>query len=97
MQSAFEDGRAVIAGINNDLLGDNREGLPDAHAYSIIGYDRESDTVTIRNPHGRNEHEDAQGNARDGTDDGTFTLSMTEFNRLFSSVSYSDAAFAGDD
>jgi len=97
MQSAFEDGRVVIAGINNDLLDDNREGLPDAHAYSILGYDRENDTVTIRNPHARNEHDDAAGNPRDGTDDGTFTLSMTEFNRLFSSVSYSDAAFAGDD
>jgi len=97
MEAAFSEGRVVIAGINNDLLDDNREGLPDAHAYSVIGYDRENDTVTIRNPHGRNEHENADGSARDGTDDGTFTLSMDEFNRLFSSVSYSDGAFAGGD
>lgn len=97
MESAFSDGRVVVANINNDLLGDNRDGLPVGHAYSVLGYDRETDTVTIRNPHGRSEVVDADGNPLDGTDDGTFTLTMAEFNRLFSNVSYSGAAFAQEE
>ena len=90
MEAAFADGRVVIAGINNDPFSGDREGLPDAHAYTVIGYDRATDTVTLRNPHGRNEHVGADGQPLDGTDDGVFTLSMEEFNRLYSSVSYSN-------
>lgn len=94
MESAFDAGRVVIAGINNDPLSEDREGLPDAHATSVLSYDRETDTVTLRNPHGRNEREGADGQPLDGTDDGVFTLTMDEFNRLFSTVSYSASPFA---
>lgn len=94
MESAFSEERAVIAGIANDPLSEDREGLPDAHAYSVLGYDRETDAVTLRNPHGQGEHNGVDGQPADGTDDGVFTLTMDEFNRLFSTVSYSNAPFA---
>lgn len=94
MESAFSEGRVVIAGINNDPLSDHREGLPDAHSYSVIGYDRETDTVMLRNPHGQSEHVGEDGQPLDGKDDGVFTLTMAEFNRLFSHVSYSGGPMA---
>jgi len=97
MESAFSEGRVVIAGINNDPFSEDREGLPDAHAYSVLAYDRATDTVTLRNPHGQGEHNGADGQPIDGTDDGVFTLTMDEFNRLFSSVSYSNASFAKEE
>jgi hypothetical protein len=97
MESAFSEGRVVIAGINNDPFSEDREGLPDAHAYSVLAYDRATDTVTLRNPHGQGEHNGADGQPIDGTDDGVFTLTMDEFNRLYSSVSYSNASFAQEE
>ena len=91
MESAMSEGRVVIAGIANDPLSDNREGLPDAHAYSVLGYDPQTDTVTLRNPHGHGERRGPDGPTVDGVDDGVFTLTMDEFNALFSTVSYANA------
>lgn len=97
MESAFDEGRVVVANIINVPFSDNREGLPDGHAYTVIGYDRSSDTVTIRNPHGHGEVVGADGLPLDGKDDGVFRLKMDEFNRLFSNVSYSEAPFAKEE
>ena len=93
MAAAFDEGRVVIAGIKKDLFSDNREGLTTAHAYSILAYDPSTDNVTIRNPHGRGEHDGKDGKPLDGVDDGTFTLTMDEFVRLFSIVAYAGEPF----
>lgn len=97
LESAFTDGRVVVAGISNNPLYAAREGLPDAHTYSVLGYDRAADTVTLRNPHGFGEHEGDKGQVLDGISDGVFTLTIDEFNRLFSNVAYGNAPFAKRD
>ncbi|MCB9674322.1 MAG: hypothetical protein H6737_04350, partial [Alphaproteobacteria bacterium] len=94
MQAAFDEKRVVIATINNDPRSDNREGLPDTHAYTVLGFDPAADTVELRNPHAKNEHDGPDGQPLDGKEDGKFTLSMEEFNRLFSNVAYGGAPFA---
>ncbi len=94
LSSAFQDGRAVNALIGKvPLVGSSRdEGLPTAHIYSVTGYDPETQTVTIRNPWGRTEWADENGNPRDGTDDGVFTMTLEEFDDMFTSVSYAEGA-----
>ncbi len=66
----------------------NSAGLPSGHSYSITGYDPETKMVTVRNPWGRGEPKDENGNAKDGNNDGTFTMTLDEFYRNFSSVQY---------
>ena len=97
LESAFTEGRAVVAGIMNDPLSSSREGLSDAHSYTVLGYDRATDTVTLRNPHGYGEHEGAKGQVLDGVSDGVFTLTVDELNRLFTNVTYANAPFASEE
>jgi hypothetical protein len=52
LEKAFANKRIVTAGINNDIIKDNRSGWPNAHAYAILGYDRASDRIKVRNPWG---------------------------------------------
>ncbi len=63
------------------------ENLPEWHIYSVLDYDTANGTITIRNPWGRGELEDANGAPIDGTDDGVFTVTEEEFLELFESVS----------
>ena len=79
MGEAFDNDRIVTVGLDDDT-----EGLPGGHRYSVVGYDAANDTVTIRNPWGDTEHEDST----DGVDDGTFTMSISEFNRVFDRIYY---------
>ena len=81
MGEAFDNGRIVTVGLNSDT-----EGLPGGHRYSVVGYDAANDTVTIRNPWGHTEHEDST----DGSNDGTFTLSIAEFDHIFDRVYYQE-------
>src|SRR5262249_43654367 len=53
------------------------------HAYSIIGLDADTSMVWIRNPWGSDEPTDANGKARDGNDDGTFELALSDLNKNF--------------
>lgn len=62
-------------------------GLPMGHAYSVLAYDRKTDQVTVRNPWGNTEVSDGNG-PRDGRDDGTFQMPLSEFKASFSMVSY---------
>lgn len=94
LESAFTEGRAVVAGIMNDPLSSSREGLPDAHSYTVLSYDRATDMVTLRNPHGYGEPEGAKGQVLDGVGDGVFTITVDELKRLFTNVTYANAPFA---
>lgn len=62
-------------------------GLVSAHAYAVIGYDPETQSITIRNPHGRGEPR-AGYPGHDGVNDGTFQMSLQEFNKWFSTLNY---------
>lgn len=100
LQEAIRNGMPITAGINNefgsligvaDNLSDDAE-LQGGHAYSITGYDPATRTVTVRNPWGSGEPVDADGNALDGTNDGTFQMPLDQFMRNFDRIAYGQAS-----
>jgi hypothetical protein len=89
LDAAFKNKKMVTAGIGGFTGNDSKDAvLPSKHAYSIIGWDRSTDTVTLRNPWGRRELQDAKGKALDGKDDGTFTMKLADFYKQFTSITY---------
>lgn len=82
----------VTAGLLNNPFGDGRtsNGLPVGHAYSILGYDRASDMITVRNPWGSTEVIDENGHPRDGHDDGTFQMPLKEFVKTFDMIAFAN-------
>lgn len=93
LESAMADKRLVTAGIRKEIpFTDQQEdstGLPMGHAYTVIGYDRSTDMVTIRNPWGYGEVRSSEG-ARDGKDDGVFSMTVGDFDDAFSDISYEE-------
>ena len=63
-------------------------GIPAGHLYTIESYDPATKCVTIRNPWGFGEPMNADGTAKDGKDDGVFTMTLDEFYANFMRVSY---------
>lgn len=89
LETAMKNKKIVIAGIGGFSGKDNKETLlPTKHAYSILGYDRSTDTVTVRNPWGRREPRGTDGKPLDGNDDGVFTMKLADFQREFTSIIY---------
>jgi hypothetical protein len=68
----------------------DQTNIPMGHEYTITNYDARTQTVTLRNPWGNGEPTDSNGNARDGQDDGQFTMSYDEFRRTFDRVEYAN-------
>lgn len=87
LEEAFKDGKMVTAAIRSGPFTGDRAGLPKGHAYTVVAYDRETDMITLRNPWGRTEV-GGQGSPRDGQDDGIFTISLAEFDSLFTLIAY---------
>ncbi len=56
-------------------------GLNNNHAYAVLGFDRESNLVTLRNPHGEGEL-----NGADKINDGTFQIPFDRFYASFHGV-----------
>lgn len=90
LTSALGSQKMVTAAIMKELIGDGNtdNGLPTAHAYSILAYDRKSDMITVRNPWGSTEVNDANGRTRDGKNDGTFQMPLSEFQSTFHFLTY---------
>lgn len=63
-------------------------GIQHAHAYSLVGMDREAGTVHLRNPHGRGEPGD------DGKDDGDFHLPIGDWTANFNSLTLEETRSA---
>ena len=84
--------RVVTAGINKSLNpwneGRTANGLPMAHAYSVLDYNAKTDEITIRNPWGHTEVNNASGSTRDGKNDGTFKMPLSEFKATYSMITY---------
>jgi hypothetical protein len=89
LTEAFDHGRIVIAAILGPSAIDE-DGLVSNHAYAIIGHDAEEGTVTLRNPWGRQELEDAKGRPADGKDDGIFTMTYDELRSHFGAVTFEE-------
>ncbi len=86
LTAAFDEGRIVTTSTAKSLFSDETGlGLPRSHAYSVIGWDAATDTVTIRNPWGSGERTDDQA---DGVDDGVFTMTIDEFTSDFEDIAY---------
>lgn len=88
LENATKEGKLMTASINKQIIGKSEFNLPDAHVYTILGFDSKTDKVKIRNPWGHTEAQDSKGNTRDGRDDGVFELSIDEFYNAFSMVAY---------
>lgn len=88
LTQALAENRLVTAGIPKDLIFEGTDGLPANHQYTVLGYDPKTDRITLRNPWGGGELVDDKGKAKDGTDDGVFTMSMTEFYQRFGDLTY---------
>lgn len=61
-------------------------GIVPGHAYTVINYDQERDSIVLRNPWGRGEPTKADGSPIDGVDDGVFSMAFEQFRRSFSYV-----------
>lgn len=83
LATAQAEGRIMAAG---RTVNDDEAGIPKRHAYSVIDVNVEAQTVTIRNPWGNGEHENADGRPRDGRDDGVMVLSIGEFREWMDSI-----------
>ena len=98
LAEAMKDGRPVTAGIYGEIgegfgLSDGKTddaGIPSGHLYTIEAYDPATRTLTIRNPWGKGEPTAVLGMAKDGENDGVFKMSLDEFYKNFSSVSYAE-------
>lgn len=102
LNDAFQNGRPVVASASHKgltfALGENNAGpLQDAHVYSVVGWDPQSKTVTVRNPWGA---QNADLKPPDGQDsvtvdgitaksDGTMSMSLDTFYQRFNSMSVS--------
>lgn len=84
---ALQEGGAVVAWTKHE--GFSEKDFVSGHAYTVTGIDRESGTVSLRNPWGRLEPVDKNGDAKDGVDDGKFSLSLKEFRDNFKSLAQS--------
>lgn len=89
LEQALSQGRMVITGVSgNDFNPGVSNVSSDGHAYAVVGYDPRTQTVTLRNPWGNGERAD-----RDGRNDGTFSMSLREFQVTFSDLDVQSPRF----
>lgn len=60
-----------------------RQHFVPGHAYTVTGIDYEDGTISMRNPWGRLEPSNSQGEAKDGLDDGIFEMPLKDFHKKF--------------
>jgi hypothetical protein len=90
LTEAFAAHRIVVAGVRNAMPwtdGNRDDGLPMGHAYTVMGWDEATETLTIRNPWGHGERNDDA----DTTDDGIFTMTLDEFLANFTTIAYEES------
>jgi hypothetical protein len=66
------------------------DGIVLNHAYLVIGYDAATDKVQLRNPWGRQDYTGPGNDPTDLTDDGVFTMPLTDLYRIFQYVDYQE-------
>lgn len=78
---AFKDKKPVT--IFSSIGKQMDPAVPTGHEYSVLGYDEKTKTVTIRNPWGSTEPMTPWASAKDGKNDGVFTLPLDEAMKKF--------------
>jgi hypothetical protein len=90
--SATSSGRMALATTGDQPT--TKDGLIGEHAYAVIGYDKDKDSITLRNPWGRS----LQGLPSDITQDpnhpGLLTMPLTRFAQNFQQVVVDDPSEA---
>ncbi|HET6328760.1 MAG TPA: C2 family cysteine protease [Planctomycetaceae bacterium] len=93
---AFATNRLVCADIAPGVRGkDIPPGLVGKHAYAILGYDPESQMVTVWNPHGKNYTPKASPPSPEHgypVKNGVFQVPLDDFVRIFKEVTYETSA-----
>ncbi len=84
VQDGLENGAVMAAALKSDHSEGISKISASGHAYTVVGLDQEKGTVAVRNPWGRGENAD-----RDGDNDGVFELTTQEFFGNFSYI-YTD-------
>lgn len=87
LTKAFDNNKIVVASIEKEIFKKNDLNLPDAHVYSVLDYDKETDMLTVRNPWGSGEPE-KDGVVIDGRNDGIFKMKTDDFYKYFSMLAY---------
>lgn len=84
LSEGLKKGRIVMTWTRN---GERQlDGLVSGHAHTVMGYNADQGTLTVRNPWGRQEPTGDNGKPRDGEDDGVFELSLEEYVRDFGRI-----------
>jgi hypothetical protein len=90
LSEAFAQGHPVTAYTNVPVWKTfSRNDIPLGHEYGVLNYNQATRMITILNPWGFQEPEDANGKPLDGKDDGIFTISLSDFNKKFTGLAYS--------
>lgn len=91
--SSFGDFRESLSGFLeqdkwvNAIVWDSPAGLPEGHAYTIEGFDRESDTITVRNPWGFVSGGSHDSQVVQDLGDGRFAMNTDDFLKNFADLS----------
>lgn len=92
IQNALKNKRVITASVNSlfgDKKSENQYNLPAQHVYTILSYDKATDTLRVRNPWGWGS--DAKNfKHSDDTNDGIFTMTIDEFYERFSFIGYEE-------
>jgi len=96
LQNALKNKRVVTASVNSvsaAIWGKDKTkdkyNLPSGHVYTVLSYDRASDTLRVRNPWGPGS--DAKNlKHSDNKNDGAFTMTLDEFYEHFSFIGYEE-------
>ncbi len=84
LEQSLSTGKVVVAAIAGKVTDNQKKsGLPTGHAYSVVGYDPATKTVTLRNPWGHGE-----GTYKDKKNDGEFKMSLEDFQKIMTRVTY---------
>ncbi|MFN8673771.1 MAG: C2 family cysteine protease [Candidatus Sericytochromatia bacterium] len=87
LEEKLNASKVIVASTFGD--GDKSKNISPSHVYSILGYDRKTDLITIRNPWGASGEPNGIKN-NDGVKDGVFQLTMKEFDDMFSLICYEE-------
>lgn len=91
--AAFKERRASAAATYPAKTEFTPDGIPAAHAYSILAWDGRNHRITLRNPWGGARQAEPVGSdfrCLDGKDDGAFVMDLAQFRRNFIAMYYED-------